>query len=232
METESNTESTQPKKFQVPRAVERIEMLEKELPRFAQGFKFISHELEMLKESLRNITEVVQAMVKVGGESYSKQLQEAIFSGREEVRLDKLNEEKSRIATLVTEGNIAPTDVAIEETLVIGAEFTADDQPVGLGYVSVNFNSFVEDVKNKLRGNGPGFKLDLPDGKFKILEVYKIVKPPEEAMPADAIMAEAQSAIAAADAILTEPSTITISDDMTKELNVTTPVASETPKAE
>ena len=179
METEINKETVKPTQFKVPKAVERIEMLEKELPRFAQGFKFISHELEMLKESLRNITEVVQAMVKVGGEGYSKQLQEAIFAGREEVRLDKLNEEKARIATLVTEGNIAPTDVATEETLVVGAEFTADDKPVCLGYVSVSFNSFVEDVKNKLRGNGPGFKLDLPDGKFKILEVYKILKQPE-----------------------------------------------------
>jgi hypothetical protein len=165
--------------FKVPKAVERIEMLEKELPRIAQGFKFVSHELEMFKESLRNITEVLQAMVKIGGEDFSKKIQETIFTGREEVRLAKVNEEKSRIANLVTEGNIEVTDLATEGTLVVGAEFNKDDQPVGLGYISVSFDSFVEEVRNKLRGQGIGYKLELPDGKFQLLEVYKILKVPE-----------------------------------------------------
>ena len=165
--------------LKVPKAVERIEMLEAELPRIQQGFKFFSHELELLKESLRNITEVIQASVKVGGEDYAKKLQEAIFNGRESVRLEKVTEEKARISKLVEEGKIETASLAEEGTLVVGAEFNTTDQPVGLGYISVTFDSFVEDVRNKLRGQGPGFKLDLPDGKFQLLEVYKILKSPE-----------------------------------------------------
>ena len=136
----------------VKKAIDRISDLE-------NSQKFVSAELNALKEGIRNLTEVVQASVKVGGEELAQKIQEQILASREEMRLQRVAQEKDRIVKFVQDGKLAECEIVDDNTLVIGAEYDKTDAPVGLGYVAVEYNNFVPEVKEKLKGQMSGFKL-------------------------------------------------------------------------
>ena len=170
------SEDTETVPVPVRKSVERLEDLETGLKRLAKN---TSQDMLTLKESVRNLTEVIQSMVRLEGEEYAGKIQAQILASREEVRLQKVAVEKDRMAQYVIDGKLVQAEIADDNTVVVGAEYDKTGAAVGLGYISVEFNSFVPEVKDKLRGQPVGFKLELPDGQLEVLEVYTILAPPD-----------------------------------------------------
>src|ERR1700677_2311024 len=97
------SEDTETVPVPVRKSVERLEDLETGLKRLAKN---TSQDMLTLKESVRNLTEVIQSMVRLEGEEYAGKIQAQILASREEVRLQKVAVEKDRMAQYVIDGKL------------------------------------------------------------------------------------------------------------------------------
>jgi hypothetical protein len=165
-----------------PLVLDRVKALE-ELTEGLAGF--VQQEVGQVKQALTNLVEVLNGVIAAGGEGFELKVQEAVNAAQAQRAAEKIEREKAMIAQLVATGVLVPADVVGEESIVVGREFSLEGQLLGSGRSQVRFSQFTEEAKEKVLGQAVGFVIEVPTGKFEVLEVYNQApqKAPEVAEP-------------------------------------------------
>lgn len=172
--------------------LERVSLLE----RFADtSSTVLDQDFPQMKSALRNIIEVMNAVIELGGEGFDAKVQAKVMETRQ-ARLDEqIAREKMMLDQLVQAGILDVADSIGEQSVVVGREFSPDGQPVGTGRAQARFDQFTPEAREKLLGQQVGFMLEVATGKFEVLEVYNPGTPktpdtlPQESDPATAPVA-------------------------------------------
>lgn len=142
-------------------------------------------QVDQIKTAVANMVEVVNGLIVASGEGFELKVQQAIKDTRAKRMADQVEREKKMVAQLVSSNVIVPTDVVTTESFIVGREFSPDGNLLGSGRAQVQFNQFSEDARAKVLGQGVGFMIEAPTGKFEVTEIYNPAtpKPPEVAAP-------------------------------------------------
>ncbi|MDE2425749.1 MAG: hypothetical protein KGO96_07565 [Elusimicrobia bacterium] len=178
------SDNVQASEVKVPRAVERIEMLEKTLGMMREGFKFVDNEFQMLSQKVSTFEEFINAILDVNGKEFMDKVTASMLKNRENERQKRIQETKDGLAKLVEEKVLESVESIDDGTMMVVCEYNKEGKIKGIGYNSVQFDSLKPEFKDKLRGKKRSDKVDLVDGdNCEILEVYKTLKKEAEAEP-------------------------------------------------
>lgn len=165
-----------------PLILDRVKALE-ELTNGLAGF--VENEVVPLKEAVKNLVKVINGIVAASPEGFELKVQDAIKADEAKRAEEQLNREKAMIEKLVQAGVLTAVDAVSEDSIVVGREFDSSGNLLGVGRAQVRFDQFTADAKAKVLGQGAGFVIEVPNGKFEVLEIYKpgSPKPPAVANP-------------------------------------------------
>lgn len=172
----------QPPTQKQPLILDRVRALE-ELTNGLAGF--VEHEIMPLKNALANMVKIVNGIIAASGEGFEKKVQDAISQAEKDRADRQIERDKALIAELVKQGVLEAAETVGELSIIVGREFDAKGNLLGIGRAQVRFDQFAESVREKVLGQGVGFVIEVETGKFEVLEIYNQVppKPPEVAEP-------------------------------------------------
>lgn len=173
--------------------LERVTLLE----RFADTASVVlDQDVPQLKSALRNLIEVINAVVELGGEGYDAKVQAKVMETRQKNLEAQIAREKQMLEQLVAAGILDVADSIGEQSVVVGREFSTEGEPIGSGRAQARFDQFTPEAREKLLGQQVGYMLEVATGKFEVLEIYNpgTPKAPETLPAAPAPEASTQSA--------------------------------------
>jgi hypothetical protein len=145
--------------------------------------KQLGPQVNALNNTSQGIIEIVNALVVLGGDGFESKVQAQVEKQRKERLQKEVDAQKAALQKLVEQGVLVPAATIGEKTIVVGRELDKDKNPVGRGYVQVEFGQFTLEMKGQLAGNSAGFVAALPEnnGFFEVLEAYDFKETPAPA---------------------------------------------------
>jgi hypothetical protein len=172
-------------------ATQRIEDLERALMSLYQTADNMARDLMTIKDALKILGNKTDAVVKALIRDGSKISDDIISSIMIENNVAELNE---KVATLVAQGILTPSEEIVESSFVVGRDIGQDGKVVN-PRIQFAYSGISPEVREKLRGAKPGQVIEFAadKNKFEVLEVYTIGTPgaPQEETP---VASEEQSA--------------------------------------
>ena len=148
----------------------------KELEELTNGLAgYTQKEVEALKAGVAQMVEFLQALVQVTGQETAVQAQ--IKANRLKRDTERAERDQKMIASLVEAGVLVATESVTEKSILVGREFNKEGELLGGGRAQVPFSQFGEDMKSKVLGQGIGFVLEAPEGRFEVVEIYEQAAP-------------------------------------------------------
>lgn len=164
-------EKTETKK--VPLVVERVEFIEKSMTSLVDT---LNKELMLLKQLQSATSEVLSAMVKVGGDEYKAKILETVEIEKKARKEESVKTRKAKIEEELANGRLVTSTIVDEGSLLVGREFNTDGSLLE-DYVTVPISEVMLEIKDKLVGKTVGEVLELPNKmKFELLAIYNEVK--------------------------------------------------------
>jgi hypothetical protein len=161
-------------------ATQRIEDLERALMSLYQTADNMARDLMTIKDALKILGNKTDALVKALVRDGSKISDDIISSIMIENNVEEL---KEKVATLVTQGILTPSEEIVESSFVVGRDVGQDGKVVN-PRIQFAFSGINPEVREKLRGAKAGqvIEFSADKNKFEVLEVYTIGTPgaPEE----------------------------------------------------
>ena len=158
--------------------LQRLDNHEKSLHAVQQN---VDNAFSTLRSSVQSAMELLEAVVHTieGGPA---KVEEVLKSKRMERAVEKAEQEKKQIETLVAQGVLKISEAITSMSLLVGRIFDKDGNVTGAGRNQVEFSALNPEIKEKFLGQGPGFVFTTDAGeKFEVLEVYEI-NPPQNAV--------------------------------------------------
>lgn len=174
-------------------ALERIDLLENEIPRLISA---INGAFEQLNERVGSLAKLVEAVVETVGAEQVEQSLKAIEDRKIELQLSAA---KAELDSQVAAGNMLKVEVVGEKSLIVGREFDREGVLIPPGRAQIMFASIKPEYQEKLKGQQAGFMFETVGGKFEVMEVYdEVVKAPEALTAVEAAPVEDQVRLEAA----------------------------------
>ncbi len=143
-----------------PTLAERIEQIEKSLPRLNEISLLRAQDVsKQFNGALGNVIEIVQAVIKLQGDGFDARVQDEDNATRV-------------LGQLVESGQLLAADTVTEDAVVVGNEFDGEGNPTPLAKAQVEFSSFIPAAKEALLGRGVGAKFQGTDGGFEVTAIY------------------------------------------------------------
>jgi len=162
--------------------VERLSDLEK----LANGLAgYIENDVDkrvaQVTGAMRNMVEVINALITVSGPDFDAKVQEQIQLARDKRTAEAVEREKKMLEDLKSKGILEPLTTLESNCIVVGRELDKDGNPIPPGYVQVRFDQFTPQAQEQMLGKATGFILDLNGSRFEVQEAFRMVtpKPPE-----------------------------------------------------
>jgi hypothetical protein len=157
-------------------ALERLDVIEENLPRIVGGFNEV---LNRFGTQLQVIDELMTAVVALLGEENvnSKVQENRIKRAEDNARLQAEDIEKR-----LTDGTLVRVEAISEKSLIVGREFDKEGTVMIPGRVQMDFVTVLPDYKEKLIGQKVGFSVPTPPGgKYEVVEIFEAVEKPAPA---------------------------------------------------
>lgn len=153
---------------------------------------FVQSEVEQLKKAVTSLVEVINGVIAAGGEGFEQKVTDAVNAARAKRAAEQVEAQKAQLAKAVEDGVLVPETTVAEGTIIVGRELDAENNVLGTGYAQVRFEQFTPEAKEQVLGQGVGFVITGPQGKFEVLEVYSIAaaKPAEVTTASEPVEAE------------------------------------------
>lgn len=162
-------------------ALDRLDQVEKTLPNLISA---INNSLGGMSQQLNSQGKVLEAVMQLlGRESVESTMKEI----EERRATETMEAEKKALEELTAAGNLVKVEKVSEKSIIVGREYQPDGSLRHPGRAQVAFPRVDPQFQPKLKDQGVGFVMDLPNGgKFEVAEIYEVVQKAEEAAPADA----------------------------------------------
>ena len=164
----TKTETTE----KTPLILDRVKALEELTKGLAN---YTQKEVEGVKAGLAQLVEFLQALVLVT--DTETKVQEQVKTSRHKREVERAERDSKMIASLVDSGLLEVAEVVGPKSILVGREFNKEGELLGGGRAQVPFNDFNVDMQAKILGQGVGFVLDAPDGRFELVEIYNQAEP-------------------------------------------------------
>jgi hypothetical protein len=142
--------------------------------------------VSQLQMQSSTLLEVLDALVELEGVD---RVQEAVLKARKEKAEKKAEGDRAALDQLLLNGLLVQADKIEDGSVIVAKETGPDGTVKHPGQIIAPFRNIADQFKEKILGQAVGFKLDLPDGVFEVLEVYGpnpnppkpegVTKPPE-----------------------------------------------------
>ncbi len=184
MATQNQTPPKQGVRARERNALERISALEQDMSSIFTGVQAAVSELE---KRIMGAAEVVDACVRVLG---AEVVEAAVLAARDERAAAAVETAKDGLNKAIEAGQVVVADTITDESIIVGVESDKDGNPIKPGYVQLAVSGVKPEFKEKMLGQGVGFKFDTVDGNtFTINGVYAQVPPKSETTEAPAAQA-------------------------------------------
>lgn len=171
-----------PPKVQAPLLTDRIKSLEE----LSNGIAaYVQNELPRISGGLQSMVEVINAIIALGGEGFEEKVAAKIKEEREKRLQEEVAKQKAQLAQLVEAGTLVVSERVGENSLIVGRELNNEGVQIGSGRAQVNFSQFTDEAKALVLGQGVGFLIEVPTGKFEVQEIYDFAPPKEETVAGD-----------------------------------------------
>jgi hypothetical protein len=145
------------------------------------------------------MVKIVNGVIAASGEGFELKVQAAIAKAEQDRNDRQIERDKGLINELVRQGVIEAAEKVGPESIIVGREFDANGNLLGVGRAQVRFDQFAEAVREKVLGQSVGFVIEVDTGKFEVIEIYNQVPPkppvveePEPTGPFVVAMADAK----------------------------------------
>lgn len=177
-------------------ASQRLDDVETVLSHTSHTLDMMARDLMILKEAVKLLGNKADAVAKAANLS-DDQISKLMIE-------NNIEELKQKTIQMIAQGILDDTDVAAEDSFIIGQE-VGDDGSVVNPRIQFALSALGQPLKDKLLGAKAGDLVSLEEGKLKLLitELYKIQSPKltqEDSVPAESV--EAAPATPAAQAIV------------------------------
>lgn len=151
-------------------ALERISGLENDFARLVQGVQAAVNEIN---QKLNTISEVLDAVVTLNG---AEKVQQQMADTRRQRAEERAKASKDALDNALLEGTIEQIEKIEDGATITGVEYDKEGKPLPPGYVQLPFDTVKPEFKEKMLGQGVGFKFETePGGTFEVTGVYKSV---------------------------------------------------------
>jgi hypothetical protein len=162
-------------------ATQRLEALEKEVPKIVAG---VNNGFTNLEARVNEIQEYVNALAQLVGEAeVSAKIRENQIARAEAAA----NAQKEGLEKAITDGRVVTADTTGEKSVIVCKETDKDGNLIPPGRVQMEFRQIIPTFKEKFLGTKVGAKVATPNGgSLEIVEIYDLVDvPPPQAANAD-----------------------------------------------
>jgi hypothetical protein len=160
-------------------ALERITALETDL---ANLFGAVQNAVQELEKKLMGAAEVIDACARTLG---NEVIEAAVLAAREERAAQAAVQAKEALDKALADNQIVVAEKIEENSIITGVEYDKENKPIKPGYIQLSMLGVKPEFKEKMLGQGKGFRFDTVDGNvFEVTGVYAQVPPaPEAAQP-------------------------------------------------
>lgn len=136
---------------------------------------------QQLRNSLGSTADVFDSFVTLLSKEFPEKdletkLRAAVVEKEKARALEKSEQQKANLASLVTAGVLKPVDTVTEHSVLVARIFDKDGTVTGTGRLQLEFSQLLEPLKPQFLGQGVGFMFETDNKeKFEILEVYDVV---------------------------------------------------------
>lgn len=157
-------------------ALTRIGELEQGNVRLVAGIQQAFQELtQQFTQPISQLTELVEALSSIVGKEKVNEAVDGIRKARVE---ESAESAKKALDSLVDQGVAVPTTAIGENSIVVGREYDKDGALLHPGRVQLQWSYIKPEFQEKLKGQGPGAKIEAGNGNtFEVVEAYDIVAP-------------------------------------------------------
>lgn len=159
-------------------ATQRIEELEMATLSLHQTIDTMARDLMTIKEAIKLLGSKLDAVV--GAASSGQEINDENISSR----MIEANRQElaDKTQNLVNQGVLAVSEIAAEDSFVVGQEVEADGKVIN-PRIQFAVQSLKPELKDKIVGSKAGDTVSLEEGKLNLLvtEVYSIQAPPQQA---------------------------------------------------
>lgn len=136
---------------------------------------------QQLRNSLGSTADVFDSFVTLLSKEFPEKdletkLRAAVVEKEKTRALEKSEQQKANLASLVTAGVLKPVDVVTEHSVLVARIFDKDGAVTGTGRLQLEFSQLLEPLKPRFLGQGVGFMYETDNQeKFEVLEIYDVV---------------------------------------------------------